>query len=191
VAARRLVVVMLVLLAISTLAAALLPTPHRDQQTTAAPAARTPKKGARERPPSPRKAGLLLVSRMQISARPPKTVRIERGDELRLEVAAPFGADIEIPAFGLTSAATRFAPAQFDLFADRIGTFDVRAAESGRLAGRLLVGRPDSGRCGVSTPATPEGRASTRACPHRGRRASPVRGRSAPQPSAVAGRRRR
>jgi hypothetical protein len=172
---------MLVLLVISTLAAAFLPTPHKNQATPDhAKRGRQPNRSEAE--PRPRNTGLLLVSRMRISNRPPKTVRIERGDELRLEVAAPFGDDVEIPALGLTGAVTPFAPAQFDLLASKIGTFPVRTVDSGRPAGRLLVGKPGTGRCGVSTPATPQGRGSTPSCAPRGKPASQGHGRSARRP---------
>jgi len=52
-------------------------------------------------------------------------VRGERGDELRLSVAAPCGDDIEIPALGRTAPVTPTAPAPFDLLATGVGTFDV------------------------------------------------------------------
>jgi len=180
VAARRLVVVMLVLLLLSTLAAAFLPTPDKKQATPVH--TRKHEANAGGRAPPPAHTGLLLVSRMRISNRPPKTVRIERGDELRLEVAASFGDDVEIPALGLTAALTPFAPAQFDLLATETGTFPVRTVDTGRLAGRLLVGKPGTGRCGVSTPATPQGRGSAPSCSRRGKPASQGSGRSARQP---------
>lgn len=181
-AARRLVVVMLVLLGISTLAAALLPPP--EGKKPASPEHPKPSKEKRTAQAAPRSTdtGLLLVARMQVSERRPKTARIERGDELRLEVVAPFGADIEIPGFGLTSPVTPFAPAQFDLLATQPGTFPVRVVESGQLAGRLLVGKPGSGRCGVSTPATPQGRGSTPSCALLEKHGSRGSGRSARQP---------
>jgi hypothetical protein len=170
---------MLVLLLLSTLAAAFLPTPDKKQATPVQKRKHQAKMG---RAPAHTSTGLLLVSRMRISNRPPKTVRIERGDELRLEVAAPFGDDVEIPALGLTAAMTPFAPAQFDLLATETGTFPVRTVHSGTLAGRILVGRPGTGRCGVSTPATPQGRGSTPSCSRRGKPASQGSGRSARQP---------
>lgn len=171
---------MLVLLLLSTLAAAFLPTPHKNRATPVHKRKQQPNtSGHASRPTN---TGLLLVSRMRISNRPPKTVRIERGDELRLEVAAPFGDDVEIPALGLTGAVTPFAPAQFDLLASKIGTFPVRTVDSGRPGGRLLVGKPGTGRCGVSKPATPQGRGSTPSCSHRGEPASQDSGRSARQP---------
>jgi hypothetical protein len=183
VAARRLVIVMLVLLAISTLIAALLPPPDNDSPATPPPrAGRSVQKEGEKHVPGPGKLGLMLVAGMRISGQPPKTVRVERGDELRLSVAAPVGDDIEIPALGRTAPVTPFTPAPFDLLATDVGTFDVRAVDSGRLAGRLLVGRPGTGRCGVSTPATPRGRGSTRSCSRRGRHGSAGHGRSARRP---------
>jgi hypothetical protein len=182
VAARRLVIVMLVLLGISTLAAALLPPPKRRSATTAEQPKAKHDRGRKGNAPRGTKGGMLLVARMRISNQPPKSVRIEQGDELRLDVVAPFGDDIEIPGFGLTAAVTPFAPAEFDLFAARIGTFPVRAVDSGRLAGRLLVGKPGTGYCGVSTPATPRGRASTPSCGRHGKHGSEGPGRSARQP---------
>jgi hypothetical protein len=178
VAARRLVIVMLVLLAISTLAAALLPQPDSDEAATDRQRTST-----REPPPpaNPKTqvTGVLLVARMPISLQRPKTVRIERGDQLRLDVLAPFGADLEIPALGLTGTVTPSAPAQFDLLGRETGRFPVRLVDSGQLAGTVLVGKPDSGRCGVATPATPRGRGTTPPCDRRGKRGSGGSGRSA------------
>jgi hypothetical protein len=180
VAARRLVIVMLVLLGLSTLAAALLPSPKR--RTAAEQPKAKHERGRKGSAVRETNRGVLLVARMRISNRPPKTVRIERGDELQLGVGARFGDDIEIPGLGRTAAVTPSAPAEFDLFAARIGTFPVRAVDSGRLAGRLLVGKPGTGYCGVSTPATPRGRASTPSCGRHGKHGSEGPDRSARQP---------
>ena len=178
-AARRLVVVMLVLLAISTLATALLPGPEKRRTTTdAAPGRKQPVKV----PPRPTAAPLLLAARMQASGRQPKTLRIERGDQLRLDVRAPFGADVEIPGFGLTSTVTPSAAAQFDLLATSSGAFAVRIVDPAQLVGRVLVAKPGGGRCGVSRPAALPGRGSIRSCRHRETRSSPGGGRSAPRP---------
>jgi hypothetical protein len=182
VAARRLVVVMLILLAISTLAAALLPPPENNNPTTTDGAKPKEKRRSPEAAPSPSETGLLLVSRMRVSSQRPKTVRIERGDELRLDVVAPFGADIEIPGFGLTEPVTPFAAAPFDLLATSVGSFGVRVVGTEQPVGRLLVGKPDSGRCGVSTPATPQGRGTIPPCSPRGKPGSPGSGRSARRP---------
>jgi hypothetical protein len=182
VAARRLVVVMLVLLGVSTLVAAFLPPP--DNPGPADRQQPQPKAKQRQARPAPRESrtGMLLVARIAVSQQRPKTVRIERGDELRLTVTAPFGADVEIPGFGLTSPVTPYAGAQFDLLATDLGNFPVVIVDSGRLAGRVLVGRPGSGRCGVATPATPQGRASVPPCSPRGGPGSKDRGRSARRP---------
>jgi hypothetical protein len=180
VAARRLVVVMLVLLAISTLVTALLPRPDRDETTpvTTRPGRDEPV----DAPPRPAKTGLDLVARMQAGAAGPKLVRIERGDVLHLEVFARFGADVEILGFGLTEPVTPFAAARFDLFATDTGNFPVRVVDPVQLVGRVLVGKPVTERCGVSRPATPQGRGSTPSCRHRETPSSRGRGRSARQP---------
>jgi hypothetical protein len=179
VAARRLVVVMLVLLAISTLVTALLPRPDRD--STKPVSTRPGREKPVRVPPKPAELGFDLIARMQAGSAGPKTVRIERGDRLRLGVAAPFGADVEILGFGLIQPVTRFAAAQFDLFATSTGTYPVRIVDPVQLVGRVLVGKPDTGRCGASIEA-PRGRGSTPSCRHRERPSSPDRARSAPQP---------
>jgi hypothetical protein len=171
---------MLVLLAISTLVTALLPRPDRDK--TAPLTTKPEPKKQIEAPPKPAERGLDLVARMQAGAGGPKSVRIERGDGLRLDVVARFGADVEIPGFGLTQPVTPFAAAQFEIFASERGTFPVRVVDPIQLVGRVLVGRPDAGRCGVSTPATPQGRGSTPSCRHRETLSSRGRGRSVPRP---------
>jgi hypothetical protein len=182
VAARRLVVVMLVLLGISTLVAAFLPPPDNPSPADRQQSQPRAKQRQAKPPPPASRTGVLLVAQMPISGRRPRTVRIERGDELRLTVTAPFGADIEIPGFGLTSTVTPYAGAQFDILATDRGSFPVIVVDSGRIAGRVLVGRPGSGRCGVATPATPEGRASAPPCSPRGRHGSKGHARSARRP---------
>jgi hypothetical protein len=178
VAARRLVIVMLVLLAISTLAAALLP-PPKSQQTAPPPKPKPrPQPSGKGRQPS---RGLLLATRMRVSERP-KTVRVERGDQLRLSVSAPSGESIEIFRLGLVAPATAFAAAEFDVLATDLGTYSVQTAASGRLVGRLLVGKPGTGRCGVTRPEAPPGSGSARSCSHRERRGSKGSARSAPRP---------
>jgi hypothetical protein len=159
VAARRLVIVMIVLLAISTLAAALLPPPDRDRATTE-PRRPPPAPIASASGPSP---GLLLDAGMRVGAAE-RTVRIERGDRLRLAVSVGSGDDVEIPGFGLTEAATPFAPARFDLVGRRRGIFPVRAVGSDQSAGRVLVGRRGSGRCGVTRSEARRARGSARPC---------------------------
>lgn len=164
-AARRLVVVMLVLLAVSTLVTALLPRPDSDKTPVTA---RPERKPPVRKPPKASETGLDLVARMPAGSAGPKSVRIEPGDELRLDVVAPFGADVEIPGFGLTETVTPFSPAQFDLFATSVGTYPVRVVDPVQLVGRILVGKPDSGRCGVRTASTDGG--ALLACKSRARR---------------------
>jgi hypothetical protein len=178
VAARRLVIVMLVLLAISTLAAALLPPPKSQQPAPPPKPKPQPQPSAKDRQPS---QGLLLAARMRVPERP-KTVRVERGDQLRLDVSASTGESIEIFRLGLVAPATTYAPAEFDILATDLGTYSVQTAASGRLVGRLLVGRPGTGRCGVTRPEAPRGSGAAQSCSHRERRGSKGSDRSARRP---------
>jgi hypothetical protein len=170
---------MLVLLAISTLAAALVP----------APGERDPAPGERARQPQsrpspePRRAGAVLTeARIDAAASRPALARIERGDQLALEVSAPFGDQIEVAGLGLVETVDRFAPAAFDILAPRRGTFAVRALDANRVVARIVVGAPGSGRCGVLIPEARPGPARAPACDRRGKRASAAGGRSARQP---------
>jgi hypothetical protein len=164
VAARRLVVVMLVLLAISTLAAALVPAPKNSERTETG----TTERKAGQKRNAPAADGELLDGRIDARAGRPKELRIERGDQLSLAVSAPFGDDVEIPGFGLVETVDRFAPANFDLFATRTGTFPVRAVAADRVLGWIVIGARGSGRCGVSTPRALPEQEPDRSCGRRG-----------------------
>ena len=135
-AARRLVIVMLVLLGLSTLAAALVPGPDRSTPTgTGTVDTGTQADSTASSPAVPR--GRLVQRRLRI-ARPPATVAVDPGDQLRLAVAGRYGDDIAVPAFGLTETMTPYAPARFDILIPRAGTFPVRSDQSGRVVGRCL-----------------------------------------------------
>jgi hypothetical protein len=177
VAARRLVVVMLVLLAISTLAAALVPPPEERTRTGTQT---TERKSRQSR--DDRASGELVKGRIDAGRDNPKQLRIERGDQLALTVLAPFGDDVEIPAFGLIETVDPFAAARFDLFANRSGTFPVRAVDANRVLGRIVVGPRGSGRCGVAMPLARPERQPARACSRRGAHGSKGAGRSARKP---------
>jgi hypothetical protein len=169
---------MLVLLAISTLAAALIPPPSRRATSTQQGTDAT----TQPLTPAPAGGGELVHARIEVGNAPAQTIAIERGDQLVLEVLAPFGDDIEIPAFGVTDTVDPFAPAYFDLFANRRGTYPVRAVDAGRVVGRIEVRAPESARCGVSTPRAPLGPATSRPCAHRGGPGSKAGGRSDRKP---------
>lgn len=170
---------MLVLLGISTLAAALVPAPEDRGKTgteTIKRKARPPQRDAQAA------RGELVEGRIDARSGRPKELRIERGDQLSLSVSAPFGDEIEIPALGLVETVDRFAPARFDLLASRTGTFPVRAVEADRVLGRIVVGNPRSGRCGVSTPRALREREPDRSCGRRGKREPEAGGRSVRRP---------
>jgi hypothetical protein len=177
VAARRLVIVMLVLLAISTLAAALVPAPEERRATRTQTDERT------SPPPHEEPAGgELLEGRIDARRGDSKQLRAEVGDQIALTVRAPFGDEIEIPAFGLIETVDRFDPARFDIFTTRRGAFAVRAVDTGRVLGRIVVGARGSGRCGVSMPLARRGREPARVCSRRGARESKGDDRSARRP---------
>jgi hypothetical protein len=132
-----LLILMLAVLGVSTLAAALLaPPPEREQEETT----------TEEPAPSGelRDAGRLIETHMSVSARRPDTVRVRPGDQLSLTVRSRTGGQIEVPAFGLVEDVGRADPARFDLLAERKGVFEVRLVGSGRVIGRIAVGRMDA-----------------------------------------------
>lgn len=144
-AARRLVIVMLVLLAISTLAAAFIPTTPEDSGNDTTPTATNPQPGKDsgdgsdliDATPPPGKG--LVDAKVRISNAPPKTIAIQPGEELVLEVSGMFGDDVEIPGLGLVETMGSYSPAVFDIYADETGTFDVRTVETDLLVARIVV----------------------------------------------------
>ena len=140
-AARRLLIVMVVLLGLSTLSWALVPPPEEnsDRPQKAAPSEGDTGKSETEAKPAEAEPRV-ITARMEVSNEAPKVVVVRPGDELRLEVSGSVGEDIEIPEFGLTDTMTPDAPARFSLIVDRTGEFEVRAVESGIVAGRIRAG---------------------------------------------------
>lgn len=141
-AARRLLIVMVVLLGLSTLSWALVPPPEENSdrpERAAAPEGDTGKKSESEAKPAEAEPRV-ITARMEVSNEAPKVVVVRPGDELRLEVSGSVGEDIEIREFGLTDTMTPDAPARFSLIVDRKGEFEVRAVESGIVAGRIRAG---------------------------------------------------
>lgn len=133
-AARRLLVLMLVLLGVSTLAAALVP-PQAQREDTASETA-TEATRSKAGPPS----GRIVRARIDASRRRPRTVHLQRGDELSLVVRSRAPDQAEIPAFGLLEDVGRDDPARFDLLPERVGSFEIRLVEAGRVIGRIAVG---------------------------------------------------
>lgn len=189
-AARRLLIVMVVLLGLSTLSWALVPPPEEnsDRPEKAAPPEGDAGKGseaaAAPAEPEPR----VISARMEVGNEAPKVVVVRPGDELRLEVSGSVGEDIEIPAFGLTDTMTPDAPARFSLIVDRAGEFEVRAAESGIVAGRIRAGMAPPEPASSSPAPAGAGSVSENA-PLDGREPR-ADGRSGQRPSAAADRQR-
>ena len=146
-AARRLVVLLVVLLGLATAIAALAPTPaQRKQTSTAANATGTTGSGSPRSLIDPAQKPVVnpgtVRAHVEVSNRPPKTIRVAPGDRLVLSVGASYGADVEIPAFGLTGTFTPYAPAVFDLIVLHPGTFPVRTVRSGRVVALISSGQP-------------------------------------------------
>lgn len=136
-AARRLLILMLLLLAISTVAAALVP-PQTEREgaprTAGAPQERT---GPADEKGPP---GRLVTASISADSPKPRTVRLERGDQLALVIRSRRPDQVEIPAFGQLEDVSRDDPARFDLLPDLTGAFEVRVMEADRVIGRIVVG---------------------------------------------------
>src|SRR5687768_13533553 len=127
---------MLVLLFLSSLAAALAPVENRSADEEPPPAP----------PPSEQASdnGRLVRATLDLRAARPKPVTARVGDQLQLRVLSDRPGTIEIPAFGETEDVDPVAPAFFDLFLDRDGSFPVRVLETGRTVDEIVV-RPSRG----------------------------------------------
>jgi YD repeat-containing protein len=135
-AARRLLILMLAVLAVSTLAAALVAPPRSPEPTTTA----TDDEDGATAKSTRDSTGRLVEATMNISRARPETIRARRGDQLALTVQSRTGGQVEMPAFGLIEDVGRDDPARFDLLADRLGTYEVQLAGSGRVIARVRVG---------------------------------------------------
>ena len=134
-AARRLLIVLVVLLAISTFAALLVPPPggdEGDQQTIGSTVTGT---GGR---PAPSRGELVNAS-IDADANKPQNVRLELGDQLALLVRSRTPDQVEIRGFGLVDDVERYAPARFNLLADRPGRFDVRLLDRRETVGQIVI----------------------------------------------------
>jgi len=146
-AARRLIFVMIVMLMLSSFAAALVPVRESDEETSTSTSVATVDSQAR---------GRLVEARIDASAREPKTIRIELGDQLTLTVASDTPGEIEIPELGELEDAEAGTPAHFDLLPFEAGTYEVRLVEPERLLGRIVV----ESSTGKAKPREDEGKLS-------------------------------
>jgi hypothetical protein len=134
-APRRLLIVLVVLLAISTFAALLVPPPGNDggeDETIGS----TPT-GTEGRRPQPR--GVLVRASIDADRAKPRSVQLELGDQLSLEVRSRDPDQVVIAGFGLIDDVERDAPARFNLFADRTGRFAVRLLDRRETVGRIVI----------------------------------------------------
>ena len=136
-ATRRIVVLLLAVLIVSTLAAALIPSPPQESN---GPETTDKKKGHPGHAPSrSQRRGRLAVATFEAADGRPETIRLRKGDELRMEIGSRVPRQIEIPAYGLIEDASPDAPARFDILIDHRGVSAIRIVGSGRIVGKLVV----------------------------------------------------
>jgi hypothetical protein len=129
---RRLVILVVVLMGLTALAASVAPTPE------------DPRRGARGTPtPSPPPAtsagDLAAVSLYVDEGQQPQQVHATVGDDISLVVEADAVDTVVIDDLDAVRPVTPDSPAEFDLFADRPGTYSIRLLDSGRKLGDLVI----------------------------------------------------
>jgi hypothetical protein len=173
-AARRLLIVMLILLGLSTLAAALVPqhalrggttgsTTTQPAPTTTTPPASTGRSLSVEILVGGKKVPVPVVASPPCKKREPKCEPLHVGDQLSLQVLSKINAQLEIPAFGLLSVASRNAPALFQLLPQEPGTIGVLFASSGEVAARIQVLSAKAAAKAVRKPGNSKTSAKSRA----------------------------
>lgn len=149
-AARRLIIVLLLLFGVSVIAAAIAPdrqggggligrsettsTTTTTTEETTAVAEEEPEGGSG-------RSGESVTARIRVSHEDPETVRAFVGDQLQLYVSSTDVRVIEVPDFGATATAASNAPATFNLLLRDPGEFAIVDVDTGRVIGRLAVGR--------------------------------------------------
>lgn len=131
-AARRILVMLAVLMGITALSVAVAPPPQPGGQRSST----TPSAGGAQAPSTPPTTIERTISAESVEA---PTVNVPLGSTLRLTVEADALDAIEIDQLDRYAPVTPEAPALFELLADRIGSYDVRLVETGRLVGRVEV----------------------------------------------------
>lgn len=135
-AARRLVFVMIVLLVISTIVAIIAP-PAAELERRRQPATTA------EEPEDPgwhrADRGRMLKRSVVPGRGKPQLIRARVGDILHLEVTGDEAREISLPELGLYATQSASAPARFDIYLSREGSFRVIDAESRQLLARLKI----------------------------------------------------
>jgi hypothetical protein len=136
-ATRRVVLLLALVLIVSSVAAALIPSPP--QESTEPDKTHKERSKQRDAASQSKRRGRLVVATFEAAGRHPETVRLRKGDELRMEIGSRIPVQIEISAYGLIEDASPDAPARFDILVDRRGTSAIRTVGSGRIVGRLVA----------------------------------------------------
>jgi hypothetical protein len=97
-------------------------------------------------PPAPVASPPVRTIELRFPARgEARRVRVATGAHVVLEVATTQSGEASVPALGLVQPAETTTPAQFDVLAERPGSYDVSfdpAAGEPAVVGRLVVARP-------------------------------------------------
>jgi hypothetical protein len=135
--ARRLLILMLVMLMIASLSSVFLAEPGR--RGDEAPATTTPRDPEPPRGAPAAGEGRLLRATLDASAAKPRTIRMRVGDQLALRVQARQALQVELAGLGQLEDLVPPAPARFNLYADRRGSFPVRVLPAERTIGVIEV----------------------------------------------------
>jgi hypothetical protein len=131
VAARRLVAILILMLVLSTIAAVLLPAPRDPIGGTTATTTSTTA-GARA------EQGRLVRAEF-FARRHGQVARLRVGDELLLRVRGHHADQVELRGLGLVEPIGRDLPADFDVFAERPGGYDVVLVDAGERVGTIRI----------------------------------------------------
>lgn len=137
-AARRLVIVMIVLLVISSIVAIIAPpAAELERREESATTVEEPEDAGWHR----EREGRKLQSTVDTNGAKPTKIDAQVGDVLQLEVAGDEAREIRLPELGLYGTQSPAAPARFDIYFSRTGTFRVIDAETQEVLARIKVSR--------------------------------------------------
>jgi hypothetical protein len=126
--AQRLLILVVVLIGLAVVAAALNP------GVRTAPPAAQPAPALEAQDPTPP----ATVARTLDSAEPARTIAVDQGDDVQLTVRVTDLDSVAIPDLGELQAATPDSPAEFDIRADRAGSYPIELGD-GTEIGTLRV----------------------------------------------------
>jgi hypothetical protein len=137
--ARRLLLLIALLLVMLAVANAVAPRGERGSSTGTLTGPRTGPSLPAQAQPGTESGGTVTATLRAGTAGRPRVVRARLGDLVDLSVAADVVGTVQVGGYDLLEPVDPAAPAEFHLFADRAGSFDVSLLETGAVIGRLLI----------------------------------------------------